>query len=423
MSIPFEEVSRLPFPDDNVAIATCDLDAGVSLVKDGKQIVLSHSVLEGHRFAVVSIEKGSELYSWGMPFGKATEHIRPGMYVCNEGVLNALNGRDIQIDLPDTYNFSDTIPQFVFDADAHTPGPDPQVKTKKHFFEGYGRGDARGVGTRNYIVILGISSRVAGFVRQLEKKCNHFADAYDNVDGIVGVVHTEGDDASINNRDLVVRTLAGFVVHPNTGAVLLVDDGSEAITYSEVISFMEANKYPYKGILHASISLGGSFQKPLENGESHIKRWLEMVNANTRMLHPISELKIALQCGGSDAFSGISGNPLASWVAREIIEQGGCANLAETDELLGAEGYILKNVRSHDTALKFLACIDQFVKRAERHGSSAAGNPSGGNKFRGLYNIYLKSIGAAMKKHPEVRLDEVIAYGDLMTESGFYFMG
>ena len=153
-----------------------------------------------------------------------------------------------------------------------------------------------------------------------------------------------------------------------------------------------------------------------------MRGWLAPVNAMTRSTEPASELKIALQCGGSDAFSGISGNPLAAWVAKEIMQYGGSANLAETDELIGAEAYILDRVRDLDTARKFVRFVERFKTWTGWHGQSAAGNPSGGNVYRGLYNIYLKSLGAAAKRHPDVRVDSVIDYGERMREPGYYFM-
>jgi altronate dehydratase len=130
----------------------------------------------------------------------------------------------------------------------------------------------------------------------------------------------------------------------------------------------------------------------------------------------------ALQCGGSDAFSGVSANPLIGWAAHRIVQRGGAANIAETPELIGAEPYMLDKVRDLATAQRYLAIRDRFVAYAAAHGTSAEGNPSDGNKLRGLYNIILKSIGAAMKKHPDTRLDYAIDYSARMTEPGFYFM-
>ena len=149
---------------------------------------------------------------------------------------------------------------------------------------------------------------------------------------------------------------------------------------------------------------------------------LEEVNAVRRTEEPLSELKIGLQCGGSDAFSGVSANPLVGWVTREVVRHGGTANLAETDELIGAERYVLKNVRDVETARRFLGTVERFKERVGWHGHTAEDNPSGGNNFRGLYNISIKSIGAARKKDPEVRVDRVIEYAQRMREGGFYFM-
>jgi altronate dehydratase len=146
------------------------------------------------------------------------------------------------------------------------------------------------------------------------------------------------------------------------------------------------------------------------------------VNAYQREPSPISLLRLGLQCGGSDAFSGVSANPLVGILSREIVAHGGSANLAETDELIGAESYVLSNVRNLETAEAFLERLDRFQQWAREHGHSAEGNPSGGNNFRGLYNIAIKSIGAARKKDPATRLDYVIQFAERMTAPGFYFM-
>ena len=133
-------------------------------------------------------------------------------------------------------------------------------------------------------------------------------------------------------------------------------------------------------------------------------------------------------------------SPATLWpppVAKEVIRYGGRANLAETDELIGAEAYLLQNTRDLATAQTFLDYVAEFKERLAWHGQTAEGNPTGGNKLRGLYNIALKSIGAAIKRHPDVRLDWVVDYGERMVKTvddsaqcgtapdpapGFYFM-
>ena len=408
--------------NDNVAIATVRIEAGTRLLHHQKELTIGHTVLEGHRFAVETIREGDFLLSWGMPFGEAIQDIQPGDYVCNRGVLDALQTRSITAFLPADPNFSDAIPPFTLaDAEiATTPALLPEVTTQ--FFDGYHRPGGRGVGTRNMILLIGTTVRCAGFVRQLEQSLQPLVDAQDNIDGIVAIAHTEGDEQEQHNRDLILRTLAGYMVHPNTAAVIAFDYGSGSLTNADLQSHIQQAGLPIEHVPHQFWQLEGSFAEELDAAGRYVEKLVALANTCQREPAPLSALKIALQCGGSDAFSGISGNPLASWVAREVIRHGGQANLAETDELIGAEAYIVKGVTRPELARKFIRIIDRFTTLASWHGSGAAGNPSGGNKFRGLYNIYLKSLGAAMKRHPDVPVEGVIDYSQPMTHPGFYFM-
>ena len=430
--LPFHEAARLPLPGDNVAIATRTLQAGTQIERNGDILTLNYTALEGHRFAIAPIPQGGALLSWELPFGLATRAIAPGEYVSNAEMLDALSVRALDFALPSAPNFADHVQPHTLDAATFQPAEQisrheedrgsAQEGSEKATFDGYTRRGGRGVGTRNTIILLGTSSRTGGFVRQLEARLAHVADSYENIDGIVAIAHTEGGHDNPNNVDSVLRTLAGFVVHPNVGAVLCVDYGLEPVTNARLHDYLAQNNYPLDAVPHAFLTLKGGFQEGLAQAEAVVQGWLQEVNATARTPQPLSELKLALQCGGSDAFSGVSGNPLASWVARELIRYGGAANLAETDELIGAEPYMLLKVRDAETAADFLTAIERFQERVAWHGHSAAGNPSGGNKYRGLYNIVLKSIGAAMKRHPDVRLDYVIPYSAPMKAPGYYFM-
>lgn len=417
-----DTIARLPLPGDNVAITTQRLPGGTVIVDGDRRYTLSHTLLEGHRFAVAPIQPGRPLLSWGLPFGYATAAIAPGDYVANAAMLEALSVRNLDFPLPVQPNFRDHIEPYRFDAASWQPVDQVAPHATSRTFMGYRRGSGRGVGTRNMIVLLGVTSRTGSYVKQLERRVQALAADYPNVDGIVAVAHTEGGSGHPNNVDLLLRTLAGFMVNPNVGAVLAVDFGVEPVTNAMLQTYLAEHNYPIDDVPHRFLSLRGPFQENLAAGEEQVRAWLPKVNATARTEESVAHLKIALQCGGSDAFSGISGNPLAGWVAREVIRYGGAANLAETDELIGAEAYVLQRVRDPQTAEKFLATVERFKERVAWHGHSAEGNPSGGNKYRGLYNIVLKSIGAANKKDPAVRLDYVIDYGEPMTAPGYYFM-
>ena len=427
MGYDFTDVARLPAPNDNVAIATQTLESGTCIGYEGAQFQLSHTILEGHRFAIASISEAAPLLSWGLPFGFATCPIAPGDYVCNQKMIDSLSIRNLPFALPETPNFSDKMASYQLDEAEFRPGTQMPRYTDARHFLGYQRPGNRGVGTRNYIVVMGTTARTTGFARRLAEMCSVGGvcnpDTYPNIDGVVAVTHTEGGESRTpNNIDMLLRTLAGFTVHPNIGAMLLIDYGTEAVTNDMLKGYMLREGYALDDVVHYFYRLQGSFDTDLAGGTEIINGWLDTVNSVPRTEQPLENLKIALQCGGSDAFSGVSGNPLAAYVAKEVIRYGGCANLAETDELIGSEAYILQNVRDLTTARTFLNTIERFKERVSWHGHSAEGNPSGGNNFRGLYNIAIKSIGAAMKRHPDVCLDYVINYSELMEKPGYYFM-
>ena len=423
MDYDFTSVARLPSAGDNVAIATQTLEDGTRICYEGQQFQLSHTILEGHRFAIQSISENAPLLSWGLPFGFSTCSIAPGDYVCNQKMIDSLSIRNLPFALPETPNFSDKMAPYVLDESEFRSGKQVERYTNERHYLGYKRPGNRSVGTRNYIVVMGTTARTSSFARRLAETCSQRTETYSNIDGVVAVTHTEGGEGQTpNNIDMLLRTLAGFTVHPNIGAMLLVDYGTEAVTNEMLKAYMLREGYALNDVVHDFYRLQGSFDTDLANGAEIINGWLERVNSVAHTEQSLENLKIALQCGGSDAFSGVSGNPLAAYVAKEVIRYGGCANLAETDELIGSEAYVLQNARDLTTARTFLNTIERFKERVAWHGHSAEGNPSGGNNFRGLYNIAIKSIGAAMKRHPDVCLDYVINYSQLMENPGYYFM-
>ena len=425
-TLAFNQVGRLPAPGDNVAIAICRLEAGTTVELSGTIRALTHTILEGHRFAVRRIAAGEPLESWGLPFGIALSDIATGEYVCNQSMLEALAVRQLGgARLPTRPNFSDLLVPFEFDEKTFRAGPAVERIETPGTFAGFRR-PGRGIGTRNFIVILGTTSRAASFARQLAARLQPIARLHPSLDGIVAIAHTEGGGTGEpHNAAEVLRALAGFMVHPNVGGVLAVDYGVEPISNARLRAFMNEHGYPISHVSHEFLTLRAGLASGLADGERIVRGWLPQVSAQQRTNEPISGLRIALQCGGSDAFSGVSGNPLAGAIAHEVIRHGGTAVLTETDEVVGAEAYMLRNVRDVETARAFLSAIERFKTYLSWHGMTAETNPSGGNKFRGLYNITLKSLGAVHKKDPRTRLETVIEYAQPLrdiAEPGFTFM-
>ncbi|MDD9992596.1 MAG: UxaA family hydrolase, partial [Rhodospirillales bacterium] len=336
----FDRVARVPAPGDNVAIATRRLEAGTRVADGAGEFRLPHTILEGHRFVRAAVPQGAQLTSWGLPFGIAARVLEPGEYVCNERILAALAARDIDFALPGAANFVDTMETCSLDDASFAPGTQVAPADDGATFEGFRRPGGRGVGTRNFAVVVATTSRANGFVRAVADRAAAKAPA--GIDGVVAVTHTEGGGAARpNNLGHVLRVLAGFMVHPNVGAVLAADDGAGAYTNDDLQQFMADRDDPLDRVPHAFLRIEGGFEEEVARAAALIEGWLPEVAAARRTPEPVGELRLALQCGGSDAFSGVSGNALAGWVAKEVIRHGGSANLAETDELIGAESYVL----------------------------------------------------------------------------------
>ena len=425
--LPLQAVCRLPAPGDNVAIAIRRIEAGEKIALPSGARALPHTVLEGHRFAVAPIVSGASLLSWGLPFGRAIRAIAPGDYVANAAMLASLAVRRIDgARLPEAANFEDGLEPFRLDESRIHPAPPVPRASPARTFQGYRRPGNRGTGTRNFVVILGTSSRAASFARQLTARLQPLARVTPGIDGIVAVAHTEGGAPEDGNNGLeVLRALGGFMVHPNIAAVLAVDQGPEPLNNRRLDSFLREQSYPLDHVPHAFLSLGRGLAAGLAEGERLVRGWLPAAAACARTAEPLSGLRIALQCGGSDAFSGVSGNPLAGALVHEAIRHGATGVLTETDESMGAEDYLLANVRDLATARAFTAMLDRFREKLAWHGLTAESNPSAGNRFRGLYNIALKSLGAVHKKDPRTPLQSLIEYAQPLrdlADPGFTFM-
>ena len=406
-------MAKIPEPGDNVAIAIERMEPGTEIERDGARFTIAHTVLEGHRFAAEPIAEGEEL-SWGLPFGTALKDIAPGDYACNEKILRVLRERHplgararaasptgpttkgpagCQAASTPTTSCCPTSPTSATPSSPRTSStrrPSGSKPVPLHeqpgTFMGYRRPGGRGVGTRNHVVVLGVTSRTGPYAKLLEERLRPLADELENVDGVVAVAHTEGgEDGTPNNLEILLRALSGFVVHPNVAAVLVVDEEDRAVTGRMLRAYMEEHGYPLDHVTHAFMSLKGRFADDLSHGR---RSCAPGCRGERRPAH-----RGALRAADSAPVRGLRRvlgrvrQPLIGWVAKENIKHGGAAVLAETDELIGAEPYVLQNVRDLETARRFLGAIARFTELVGWHGHTAEGNPSGGNNCRGLYNI------------------------------------
>eukprot|EP01064_Diplonema_japonicum_P035544 TRINITY_DN7749_c0_g1_i1.p1 TRINITY_DN7749_c0_g1~~TRINITY_DN7749_c0_g1_i1.p1 ORF type:complete len:939 (+),score=252.25 TRINITY_DN7749_c0_g1_i1:70-2817(+) len=431
------DIANIAEPGDNCAIAVRTLEQGTRFRIAGQEATykLSHTVLEGHRFAIEQIKPGVALTSWKLPFGVATSTLNTGDYIMNSLMRNALQGRrDVTWELPSTVNFKDTDTSLdaAVELNESTFKSGTAVgstyKGVAKTWMGYSRPAGRGVGTRNMIAVFGVTVNSSRFARavvaEIRKRHPTGLQQFANVDGICCVAHNEGGGNVLHNSTFLTRVMGGFLTHANIGGALLVThpDDDKKVSFEAVLN--EAGP-SLSSLPHHVIHQTASWEDDLQRCVTLIlDSLLPEADKTPRTSQPLSAIKVALQCGGSDAFSGITGNPLVGSVSHMVVTAGGSAVLAETPELVGAEPYILDNCKDMQVAQKFLDLTKTYMDYAGRHGQDAAGNPSGGNLYRGLYNIVLKSLGASRKKPPQVTLDGCLQYGEKIAdkEHGYYFM-
>lgn len=426
MPTKLHEIARFPSSGDNACIALSDLQAGTCIQHGDTQFDLRHDILTGHRFAVVEIKQGSCITSWNYPFGTAARDIAPGEYLCNQNVLFRLSiqtsPKFTSLKLPREPNFVDDIPAFSFDAASWVqPAPIPAAENSPHFL-GYNR-EERGVGTRNHLVIVNTSASSAPLVERLEADFKAKTERYPNVDAVIGLRQTESPSSDPEEQERTLRTLSGLLSNPNVGGFLAIDSGIDReLRNDALIEWMRENGVPFETLPYESLSESGSFENDLQHSTEVIDALLQKLNQNQRSEQSIRHLRIGLQCGASDAFSGVCGNVLSAAIGREVIRCGGSANLTETPELSGAEDYTLSSIAEPGIADRFLSMLERFKTYLGWHGGKVDKNPSEGNLLGGLYNITLKSLGAAVKRDPMIPIKHIIEYGERMTAPGFYFM-
>ena len=291
-------------------------------------------------------------------------------------------------------------------------------------FMGIRRPDGR-VATRNYIGILtsvNCSAHVADLVAMAFRKDpisgrNPLAD-YPNVDGVVALTHKTGCGMAAGEPLTVLRrTLGGYARHPNFAAVIVLGLGCEV---NQLAGLLQEQKLAGR-LRGMDIQEMGGTRKTVEAAIAFVREVLAESNNVRREPTPVSELTVALQCGGSDGYSGVSANPALGIASDILIRHGGSVILSETPETYGAEHLLTRRAPDRETGEKLVALMRWWEDYTARNGAEMDANPSPGNKAGGLTTILEKSLGA-MAKAGSTNLVEVVAYAEAPTRKGFIFM-
>jgi altronate hydrolase len=381
-------------PEDDVAIARVDLQPGTPLADAHADLAVRQPIPTGHKVALRALAAGQPVRRYGQVIGLARQAILPGEWVHTHNLGMAGLDRD---------------PAFGADARPVRYVPEAERRT----FLGYKRPDGR-AGTRNYVAVLSTVNCSAYAAREIAR---HFTPeqlaAVPNVDGVVALTHCLGCPVEYL---LLQRTLAGMAGHPNVGGYLLVGLGCETNQAATL-----AERYGLHGGPRLAIQELGGLRRTVQAGIAAVEAMLPAVNAVQRTPMPISELTLAVQCGGSDSWSGVTANPVVGLVADELVRQGGTVVLAETPEIYGAEHLLTRRAANPEIGQKLLSQVRWWEEYARRMGFELDDNRSAGNEAGGLTTIYEKSLGAVAKAG-STPLCGVYDYAEPVTTRGLAFM-
>ena len=402
--VDLNDVAVLLQPEDDVAIAKQPLLPKTVLRTERGEVRVGQMIPPGHKVALKAVAEGDEVRRYGQIIGFATKDIAVGAHVHSHN-LSVGEGLELDYAFCSEYEPEEIVPE-----------------AERRTFMGFRRKDGR-VGTRNYVAVLASVNCSSSATRQIVE---HFRDPavmepYPNVDGVIAFPTKGGCGAHYGSSDLGVlqRTMAGIVDHPNVAAYVILSLGCEVNQPTDMIETTGLGNGHQPQVL--TIQQDGGFQKTVETGIEAVKQLLPGANEATREPIPASELMVALQCGGSDGWSGVTANPALGQAADTIVRQGGTVVLGETTEIYGGEHLLTRRAKSPEVGQKLVDAIHWWEKYTAMFGASIDNNPAPGNKLGGLTTIYEKSLGA-IAKAGSAPLNQVVGYAERVTERGFVHM-
>ena len=369
---------------DNVAIIANDggLPAGAVLPSG---LALCEKVPQGHKVALVDMAEGAAVRRYDVAIGYALQPIPAGCWV-HERLLRMPEARELQ-GLP-----------------MATARPSALAPLEGYSFEGYRNADGS-VGTRNILAITQTVQCVAGVTGFAVQRIKaELLPRYPNVDDVVALEHSYGCGVAIDAPDAVVpiRTLRNISLNPNFGGeVMVVSLGCEKLQPERlmppgVIPIADqrgAGAADAQGDALDVVCLQDAkhvgFMSMIDSVMAQAKVHLERLNARRRETVPASELVVGVQCGGSDAFSGVTANPAVGFCADLLVRAGATIMFSETTEVRDGVAQLTSRAATPEVAqaiVREMGWYDEYLKRGSVDRSA---NTTPGNKKGGLSNICL----------------------------------
>ncbi|MDO6475457.1 altronate dehydratase family protein [Alteromonas sp. 1_MG-2023] len=374
-------------PQDNVAVATMDLEAGIQ--NDDLELTLADAIPAGHKVALKAMKAGENIVKYGFPIGHLTEDVAAGAHIHSHNLKTNLSGQE-------AYTWKD-LKKSATGSNA-TDGT----------FMGFRRENGK-VGIRNEIWIINTVGCVNRTAERIASECERrFAN---ECDGFRAFTHPFGCSQLGDDLTDTRAILAALASHPNAGAVLIVGLGCENNQLSAMLELVDKPEDRLR--YYNSQQVGDE----IEEGIRLVYEMLKPVGADKRELIPASELVLGVKCGGSDAFSGITANPLVGRMTDILTGIGGTVLQTETPEMFGAEQLLMDRAVSEPVFNDIVSLVNEFKQYFLDHNQPVYENPSPGNKAGGLTTLEEKSLGA-VQKGGQAAVGGVLKYGEPVHQKG-----
>ena len=383
---------------DNEVVADQDIKAGTKVMEG---LTVNQNIPQAHKIALQDIPAGGEIIRYGVVLGYAIHDIKKGDWI-NEHML----------DLPE----SPSVDEMEFGTSL-VKTEDLPMPTRTTWM-GYKNSEGP-AGTRNLLGIVTTVQCAAGVLKvAVERIKKELLPKYSNVDGVVAVTHPYGCGVAINAplADIPIRAITNVIRHPNFGGeIMVVGLGCEKLTYDRVLPKEDINS---ENVLTLQDYAG---HDAMMNAIMNMaEKKLEKLNVRKREELPLSELFIGMQCGGSDAFSGVSANPSAGYAADMLVRGGATVMFSEVTEVRDGVHMLAKRCPDADTRDRLAEEMKWYDNYLADGGVGRDANPTPGNKKGGLANIVEKAMGSIAKSGTS-QIVEVLSPGQKPTKHGLIY--
>lgn len=380
---------------DTVAVALRPLEAGSTVEVDGRAVLLSADIAQGHKFALMPHAAGDPVVKYGARIGRATAPIAAGDHVHVHNLATALAGE-------------------LFYAPGAARASANARSAQEPTWRGYLRADGTAA-TRNEIWILPTVGCVGPSAEIIAREASlrHVrAGAEGGLDGIHAFAHPHGCSQLGDDLAGTRALLAGLAANPNAAGVLLLGLGCESNQLDALLAAVPESARGKVRVLSSQ-----SARDELAEAADMIDVMAEEAATARRVELPLGALSVGLKCGGSDGFSGLTANPLLGRFSEALSAAGGRAILTEIPEIFGAEQPLLDRAVDGEVFAAAADLVNRFKRYYLDQGLPVSENPSPGNLAGGITTLEEKSLGA-VQKGGQAPLVDVIGYGQQAVRPG-----